>query len=85
MLPHGECTYAGIRLFAQAAQDAGSVEVMRVKTALSGISLNLPRGKTGVIRAGDHVTCMTRIAQAQADNSFALLDSVGPILPACQG
>ena len=72
MLPHGECTYAGIRLFAQAAQDAGSVEVMRVKTALSGISLNLPRGKTGVNRAGDHVTCMTRIAQAQADNSFAL-------------
>ncbi|MDF3080740.1 ABC transporter substrate-binding protein [Burkholderia sola] len=85
MLPHGECTYAGIRLFAQAAQDAGSVEVMRVKAALSGISLNLPRGKTGVSRAGDHVTCMTRIAQAQADNSFALLDSVGTILPTCQG
>ncbi len=85
MLPHGECTYAGIRLFAQAAQDAGSVEVMHVKTALSGISLNLPRGKTGVSRAGDHVTCMTRIAQAQADNSFAILDSVGTILPTCQG
>ncbi|MCA3779115.1 MAG: ABC transporter substrate-binding protein [Burkholderia sp.] len=85
MLPHGECTYAGIRLFAQAARTAGSVDIARVKAALSGISLDLPRGKTGVCRTGDHVTCLARIGHARADNSFAILDSVGPIQPVCQG
>ncbi|MCA3788702.1 transporter substrate-binding protein, partial [Burkholderia sp.] len=83
--PHGECTYAGIRLFAQAARTAGSVDIARVKAALSGISLDLPRGKTGVCRTGDHVTCLARIGHARADNSFAILDSVGPIQPVCQG
>lgn len=85
VLPHGECTYAGIRLFAEAVKAAGSVDVARVKAALPGVSLSLPRGKTGVSRDGDHVMCQTRIGRALADNSFAILDSARPILPTCEG
>ncbi|KWO47996.1 branched-chain amino acid ABC transporter substrate-binding protein [Burkholderia sp. MSMB1459WGS] len=84
MLPHGECTYAGVRLFAQAVRAAGSLDVTRVKSVLPGISLDLPRGKAGVSQGGDHVTCEARIAQARADNSFAVLDSIGPIQAVCQ-
>jgi branched-chain amino acid transport system substrate-binding protein len=85
VLPHGENTYAGIRLFAQAAQVAGNVDASRVKVALAGISVALPRGTTGVSRDGGHVLCQTRIGQALADNSFSILDSTGPVTPVCEG
>lgn len=85
VMPHGENTYAGIRLFAQAVRIAGSVDADRVKAALPRVSLALPRGKTGVGQDGGHVQCLTRIGRASADDSFALLDSVGPIKPVCQG
>lgn len=85
VLPHGECTYAGLRLFAEAVKAAGSVDVARVKAALPAVSLDLPRGRTGVSQDGDHVLCRTHIGRALADNSFALLDSVGPIPPRCEG
>jgi len=85
VLPHGECTYAGVRLFARAAHAARSIDVARVKSALSGISLDLPRGKTGVSHGGDHVTCMARVGEAQADNSFAIVDSIAPIPAVCIG
>jgi branched-chain amino acid transport system substrate-binding protein len=85
VLPHGENTYAGIRLFAQAAHVAGDIDPERVKAALAGISIELPRGTTGVSSDGGHVLCGTRIGQARADNTFGILDSVGPIAPLCHG
>ncbi|CAG4913407.1 ABC transporter substrate-binding protein [Paraburkholderia gardini] len=85
VLPHGENTYAGIRLFAQAVRVAGSVDAGRVKAALPGVSVALPRGKTGVSRDGGHVLCQTRIGQALADNSFSILESTGPVMPVCEG
>lgn len=85
VMPHGENTYAGICLFAQAVRAAGSIDADRVKAALPGVSLFLPRGKTGVSQDGGHVQCLTRIGRALADGSFALLDSMGPIKPICQG
>lgn len=85
VLPHGESTYAGVRLFAQAARVAGSTDPGPVKAALPGVSIALPRGTTGVSSDGGHVLCETRIAQAHADNSFGILDSVGPIVPLCHG
>jgi branched-chain amino acid transport system substrate-binding protein len=85
VLPHGENTYAGIRLFAQAVRVSGSVESDRVKAALPGVSISLPRGTTGVSHDGAHVLCETRVAQARADNRFELLDSAGQIVPVCRG
>ncbi|WP_454872210.1 ABC transporter substrate-binding protein [Paraburkholderia xenovorans] len=85
VLPHGENTYAGVRLFAEAVRAAGSVDAARVKAALPGVSVALPRGKTGVSRDGGHVLCQTRIGQALADNSFSILESTGPVTPVCEG
>lgn len=85
VLPHGENTYAGIRLFAEAVKSAGSVDADRIRTALPAVSVALPRGKTGVSHDGGHVLCQTRIGQALADNSFAILESAGPVIPVCQG
>lgn len=85
VLPHGENTYAGIRLFADAARSAGSVDADRVRAALPGVSVALPRGQTGVSHDGGHVLCLTRIGQALADNSFSILESTGPVAPGCEG
>ncbi|ACD14589.1 MULTISPECIES: ABC transporter substrate-binding protein [Burkholderiaceae] len=85
VLPHGENTYAGIRLFAEAVKSAGSVDADRIRAALPAVSVALPRGKAGVSHDGGHVLCQTRIGQALADNSFAILESTGPVIPVCQG
>jgi branched-chain amino acid transport system substrate-binding protein len=85
MLPHGENTYVGVLLFAQAVRASGSVECARVKVALPTVSMAMPRGTTGVSRDGAHVLCQTRIARAQSDNQFALLDSSEPSVPVCRG
>lgn len=85
VLPHGENTYAGIRLFAEAVRSAGSVDAGRVRAALPAVSVALPRGKTGVSHDGGHVLCQTRIGQALADNSFSILESTGPVTPVCEG
>jgi branched-chain amino acid transport system substrate-binding protein len=85
VLPHGENTYAGIRLFAEAVRSAGGVDVDRVKAELPAVSVALPRGRTGVSHDGGHVLCQTRIGQALADNSFSILDSTGPVTPVCEG
>ena len=85
VLPHGENTYAGIRLFAQAVRSAGSVDAGRVRAALPAVSIALPRGKTGVSHDAGHVLCQTRIGQALADNSFSILESTGPVTPVCEG
>ena len=85
VLPHGENTYAGIHLFAEAVRSAGSVDVDRVKAALPGVSVDLPRGRTGVSHDGSHVLCQTRIGQALANNSFSIVESTGPVAPVCEG
>ncbi|WP_118181164.1 ABC transporter substrate-binding protein [Paraburkholderia phosphatilytica] len=84
VLPHGENTYAGIRLFAQAVRQAGSVDVDRVKVALARVSDALPRGTTAVSSDGGHVLCQTLIGQDRADNSFGMLDVTGPVAPLCE-
>ncbi|WP_133664005.1 ABC transporter substrate-binding protein [Paraburkholderia sp. BL10I2N1] len=84
VLPHGENTYAGIQLFAQAVHLAGSIEPGRVKAALPRLSLALPRGPVSVTGDGGHVLCATRIGRARTDNSFEILASTGPIAPTCQ-
>lgn len=85
VLPHGENTYAAVRIFAQAAQKAGSVDVDRLKAVLPNVSVALPRGRTGVSSDGGHVLCQTRIGEALADNGFSLLESIGPVTPNCTG
>jgi branched-chain amino acid transport system substrate-binding protein len=85
VLPHGENTYAGVRLFAEAVRMAGSVDADRVKAALPHVSLALPRGKTTVSSDGGHVLCETRIARALADNSFEIIESISAANPTCEG
>jgi branched-chain amino acid transport system substrate-binding protein len=85
VLPHGENTYAGIRLFAEAVKSAQSLDADRVKAALSTVSVALPRGTTGVSHDGAHVLCPTRIGEALANDSFSLLESTGALTPVCEG
>ncbi len=85
VLPHGENTYAGIHLFAQAVRLAGSIEADQVKAALPRLLIALPRGPVGVSADGGHVLCAARIGRARADNSFDILASTGPVTPTCSG
>ncbi|WP_284618550.1 ABC transporter substrate-binding protein [Aquabacterium humicola] len=83
MLPHGESTYVGAKLFAAAAKAAGSVDGAKVKAALAGVTLAAPRGEVRVAPGGGHLLCQSLIARAKPDSSFALLSAMGPVAPQC--
>ncbi|UMT86273.1 ABC transporter substrate-binding protein [Paracidovorax citrulli] len=83
MLPHGESTYAGAKLFAAAAGRAGSIEADAVKKALPGVSLRMPRGAVGVDAGASHLQCQTMIGRARKDGGFDLLGAAPSIQAQC--
>lgn len=81
--PVGEASYVGLKLFAEAARLADSLEFDKVKAAFKAVTLNLPRGQVKVDAAGGHTVSPTYIGRVAPDNSFELLATRGPITPAC--
>lgn len=73
MLPHGEATYTGAKLFAAAVAQAGRIDAAAVRSALQGLSVRVPRGTVEVAAGGSHLKGATLIARARADSSFQLL------------
>ncbi|WGR96196.1 transporter substrate-binding protein [Bradyrhizobium sp. ISRA435] len=84
VLPHGESTYVGARVFAEAARIAQSVELDKLKEAFAKISLDMPRGKVGVDAGSSHLLCKTLIGRAREDCMFDLVDVAGPIQTVCK-
>ena len=83
MLPHGENTYAGAKIFAEAARIAGSLQVDKLQAALPQVALELPRGPVRVARDASHLLCRTLIGRVRMDNGFDVLAQLGPIAPTC--
>ena len=83
ILPHGESTYVGARLIAEAARIAGSLELDKLKEGLSKVALDLPRGHVRVDPATSHLICHTIIGRAREDATFELVTAAGPIPPSC--
>jgi branched-chain amino acid transport system substrate-binding protein len=83
ILPHGESTYVGARLIAEAARIAGSLELDKLKEGLGKVALDLPRGPVRVDPAASHLICHSIIGRAREDATFELLAAAGPIAPSC--
>jgi branched-chain amino acid transport system substrate-binding protein len=83
MHPVGEATYNAVKIFAEAAKLAGSVELDKLKAALHRVSLDLPRGNVKVAMGSGHVVCQSHVGRVQADNSFEILESSNPTPGSC--
>lgn len=77
-----EAAYVGVNLWAQAAQDAGSVEPGRVNNAVLLQSFDAPSGMVSVDRATRHTWKKVRIGKTQPDGQFKeLYASPYPLRP----
>ncbi len=77
-----EAAYVGVNLWAQAAQDAGSVEPERVNNAVLLQSFDAPSGIISVDRVTRHVWKRVRIGKTEPDGQFMeLYASPYPLRP----
>jgi len=77
-----EAAYVGVRLWAQAVRDAGTVEPEQVKHALLHQSTASPSGIAAVDRGTHHLWKQVRIGKARADGQFDLVwDSEDTLRP----
>ncbi len=83
VLPHGESTYVGVKIFAEAARIADSVDLPKIKQALTKVSLDLPRGPVRVDVAASHLLCQSLIGRARKDSMFDILEKTDPIQSTC--
>ena len=75
-----EAAYVGLRLWAQAVRDAGTVEPEQVKHALLHQSTASPSGIAAVDRGTHHLWKQVRIGKARADGQFDLVWDSGDTL-----
>jgi ABC-type branched-subunit amino acid transport system substrate-binding protein len=81
MLPHGEHTYCGARILAEAIRIAGSTELDKVKGAFDSVALDLPQGPVKVAKS--HLLTSTYVGRAREDHNFETLADLGVIPPTC--
>lgn len=83
MLPHGESTYTGMKLFAAAVAKTGRADASSVKAAVSGVVINAPRGRVVLGPGGTHLDGVALVARARVDGTFQLLDTTQTVPVRC--
>lgn len=77
-----EAGYVSVKLWAAAANKAGSVDPEKVKAASAGLTLDAPEGKVTVDGANHHIHKTARIGVIQPDGLIKTVwESDGPIKP----
>ncbi|MBP1465630.1 urea ABC transporter substrate-binding protein [Candidatus Chloroploca sp. M-50] len=77
-----EAAYLGVKLWAAAVEQAGSLELNRVRNALHGISLEAPQGAVSIDPISQHLWRTVRIGQIQPDGQFEIVwSSTKPVRP----
>jgi urea transport system substrate-binding protein len=77
-----EAGYSAVKLWAAAAEKAGSVEVQAVRKAAGGIALDLPEGRVTIDGDTQHVHKTARIGLVQPDGQIKEVWSSGaPVKP----
>ncbi|MCS5638135.1 MAG: urea ABC transporter substrate-binding protein [Myxococcota bacterium] len=75
-----ESAYTMVKLWAQAAEKAGTTEVGKVREALIGIEFDGPAGKVQV-QKNHHLSKTVLIGEVQEDGTFKILENDGVIQP----
>lgn len=68
-----ECSYWQVHIFKQAVEKAGNLDPMKIREATIGQEYNAPGGKVRIDQNA-HAFLTPRIAQAQADGQFKVVD-----------
>jgi urea transport system substrate-binding protein len=77
-----EAAYLQVKIWAAAAEKAGSIEVEKVKKASGGLTIDAPEGKITVNGENHHITKTARIGVVQPDGLIKTVwESDGPIEP----
>lgn len=79
-----EGTYEGIRLWAQAAEAAGSTDPDKVIAQLGGQSFDGPRGTVTIDGTTHHVSQHIYIGEAQTDGTYNIVKDLGSVEPGPQ-
>jgi urea transport system substrate-binding protein len=75
-----ESAYTMVKLWAQAAEKAGTTEVGKVREALIGVAFEGPAGKVQV-QKNHHLSKTVLIGEVQQDGTFKILENDGVIQP----
>jgi urea transport system substrate-binding protein len=77
-----EAAYVQVKLWAAAAEKAGSTDPEKVKAASKGLTLDAPEGKVTINGENQHITKTARIGVIQPDGLIKTVwESDGPIEP----
>jgi urea transport system substrate-binding protein len=77
-----EAAYMGVKLWAAAVNEAGSLETRLVRQAMRGIRLPSPGGETRIDPATHHAFRMSRIGRVKGDGQFEIVWTADkPIAP----
>lgn len=79
-----EGTYEAIHLWAQAANEAGTVEGQEVATAMGGQTFDAPRGPITVDEETHHVAQHIYLGESQPDGTYEVIKDFGEIEPGDQ-
>ena len=77
----GEGTYLCVKAFAQAANEAGSVDSEALIAALNSIQLSGPQGTVTMYPDAQHAAVNTYLSRCENDGSFTLIENFGVIEP----
>lgn len=78
-----EATYVGVRMWINAVREAGSTDLLKVKTLLSQQTMEAPEGVVSVDFTNNHLWKTMRIGRARADGQFDVVWQLNqPVRPA---
>lgn len=78
-----EATYVGVRMWINAVREAGSTDLLKVKTLLSQQTMVAPEGVVSVDFTNNHLWKTMRIGRARADGQFDVVWQFNqPVRPA---
>ncbi len=77
----GEGTYACVHAYAQAVTQAGTTDAEAVVAALEQIRISSCQGEILMDALTHHATVNCHLARCNADGTFAIVESFGPIAP----
>ena len=70
-----EAGYVGVYLYAKAVELVGSTEIIQVREALKGMTLNAPEGVVGIDPENNHLSKIIRIGQILPNGQFKIVSS----------
>jgi PAS domain S-box-containing protein len=77
----GEATYLCVKAFAQAANQAGSLDAEALVKALETIALRGPQGEVTMDPSIHHAKVNSFLARSEADGTFTIVERFGAIAP----